>query len=108
MNTKTLLSAVAALALTIGAAGAVSAQTFDQTHPQRAQVNERLVNQNARIDRAEAHGQISPMKAARLHRADRRVRMAERRDARLNHGRITKAEQVRLNHRENRISHRIG
>ncbi len=108
MNSKTLLAAVAGLVLTIGGAGAVSAQTFDQTHPRRAEVNERLADQNKRIDREEARGQVSPVKAERLHRADRRIRMAERRDARLHGGHITRMEQARLNHRETKVSHRIG
>ncbi len=108
MNTKTFLAAVAALALTIGGAGVASAQTFDQAHPRRAEVNERLAHQDQRIDRQEARGRITPMKAARLHRADHRVRMAERRDARADHGHITRVEQARLNHREAKISRRIG
>jgi len=108
MNTRTLLAAVAGLVLTIGGAGAVSAQTFDQTHPRRAEVNERLATQDRRIDRAEATGKVSPMKAHRLHRADRRIRMAERRDARRDNGHITKVEQARLNHRETKVGHRIG
>jgi hypothetical protein len=108
MNSKTLLAAIAGLVLTIGGAGVASAQTFDQTHPRRAEVDQRLETQNRRIDRKVATGEISPMKAHRLHRADRRIRMAERRDARAHDGHITKVEQARLNHRETRVSHRIG
>jgi hypothetical protein len=108
MHTKTILAAIAGLALTIGGAGAVSAQTFDQTHPRRAEVNERLVEQKVRIDRAEATGRITPAKAARLHRADHRVRMAERRDARRHGGHITRMAQARLDHRAAKIGHRIG
>jgi hypothetical protein len=108
MNTKSLLAAVAGLALTIGAAGVASAQPLDQTHPRRAEVNQRLDTQDRRIDAERADGKISVAKAHRLHRADRRIRMAERRDARRHGGRITRVEQARLNHRETRVSHRIG
>jgi len=104
MNTKTLLAAIAGLVLTTGGAGVASAQT----HPRRAEVDQRLETQNRRIDRKVATGEISPMKAHRLHRADRRIRTAERRDARAHDGHITKVEQARLNHRETRVSHRIG
>jgi hypothetical protein len=34
--------------------------------------------------------------------------MAERRDARHDGGHITRREQARLNHRETKVSHRIG
>ncbi len=108
MNSKTLLAAVAGLALTLAGATATSARTFDQTHPRRAEVNQRLETQNRRIDKAEASGRISPAKAHRLHRADHRIRMAERRDARHDGGHITRREQARLNHRETKVSHRIG
>jgi len=108
MNAKTLLIAAAGLALTLGGAGAVSARTFDQTHPRRAEVNQRLERQDHRIAAERASGAITPMKAHRLHRADRRIRMAERRDAMRHGGHITRVEQARLNHRENRVGHRIG
>jgi hypothetical protein len=108
MNTKTLLAAVAGLALTLGGVGAASAQGFDQTHPRRAEVNQRLETQDRRIDKAQASGRISEAKAVRLHRADRKIRMAERRDARRHGGHITRVEQARLNHRETKVSHRIG
>jgi hypothetical protein len=107
MNTKTLLIAASGLLLTLGGVSAASAQDFAQTHPRRAEVNQRLDHQDARIDAARAKGAISPAKAARLHAADHRVRVAERRDAAKHNGHITRAEKVRLNHRENRISHRI-
>jgi hypothetical protein len=107
MNSKALLIAASGLLLTLGGVSAASAQDFAQTHPRRAEVNQRLNHQDARIDAARARGAISPAKAARLHRADHRVRVAERRDAARHHGHITRAEQARLNHRENRISRHI-
>jgi hypothetical protein len=107
MNSKTLLIAASGLLLTLGGVSAASARDFAQTHPRRAEVNQRLERQDARIDATEARGAIGPVRAARLHAADYRVRLAERRDAAMHHGHITRAEQFRLNHRENRISRRI-
>jgi hypothetical protein len=109
MNTRNILVAAIALALCAGAAASASAQpTFDQTHPRRAEVNQRLENQNHRIHRERREGEISAAKAHRLHLADRRMRMNERRFAAHHHGHISRAEQARLSHRENQDSHRIG
>ena len=108
MNTKTLLAAVAGLALTVAGAQAACAQDFAQTHPRRAEVNQRLDNQDKRIAAEHVSGTIGPMKAHRLHQADRRIRASERRYAMRHRGHISKAEQTRLNHRENAVGHRIG
>ncbi len=108
MNAKRILIAAAGLALAFGGVSAASAQDFAQTHPARAEVNQRLNNQDARIHAERASGAIGPAKAARLHAADHRVRAEERRYAANHNGRISRAEKVRLNRQENRISHRIG
>jgi hypothetical protein len=108
MNTRIILAAVAGLALTIAGAQAASAQDFAQTHPRRAEVNQRLENQDRRIDAERASGAITPAKAHRLHTADRRIRVNERHYAMNHRGRISRTEQARLNHREDKVSHRIG
>jgi hypothetical protein len=108
MNTKTIVAAVAGLILAAAGAQAAAAQDFAQTHPRRAEVNQRLDRQDARIAAERADGAIGPAKAHRLHRADHRIRMAERRFARRHGGHISKMEQARLNHRENAVSRRIG
>ncbi|OCX53288.1 hypothetical protein BEL04_02995 [Mucilaginibacter sp. PPCGB 2223] len=85
------------------------AQTqFDRTHPRRAEVNSRIARQDARIHHEVREGEISRTKAARLHREDHSVRREERRMAARDHGHLTRRDQARLNHRENRISRRIG
>lgn len=81
---------------------------FDRTHPRRAEVNSRLAHQDARIHHEVREGEMSHAKAARLHHEDRSVRRQEQRMAARNHGHLTRREQSRLNHRENRISRRIG
>ncbi|HEX4740880.1 MAG TPA: hypothetical protein VH353_06085 [Caulobacteraceae bacterium] len=108
MNTRTILAAVAGLALTVAGAQAASAQDFAQTHPRRAEVNQRLNHQDKRIVAERADGAIGPMKAHRLHQADRRIRASERRYSMRHGGHISKGERARLNHRENAVSHRIG
>jgi hypothetical protein len=108
MNAKKLLIAAAGLALALGGVSAASAQDFAQTHPRRAEVNQRLNNQDARIQNAQATGAISPAKAARLHAADHRTRVRGRQYAANHNGHISRAEQRRLNHRETRTSQRIG
>ncbi|HEV2355704.1 MAG TPA: hypothetical protein VGR89_15760 [Puia sp.] len=93
-----------------GFTAASFAQTghFDHTHPRRAQVNSRLANQNRRINRERAEGQISARRAAQLHRNDHEMRQEERDMARQNHGHITRQEQRTLNHQENANSRKIG
>ncbi|HKT53353.1 MAG TPA: hypothetical protein VJP88_02805 [Caulobacteraceae bacterium] len=106
-KTPTLLAAIG-VALSLGAAGAASATPWQAHHPRRVEVNHRLDNQQHRIREERRLGEISPAKAARLHRADYRIRMQERRFARHHGSHLTRAERAQLNHEENRVSHRIG
>jgi hypothetical protein len=102
--------AIAALGLiSAGAlsAGAASAQTWNQAHPRRAEVNHRLLHQNARIAAGRADGQLSRGQARALHAEDRTIRREERFDARLNGGHITRAEKRGLNQQENAVSRQI-
>lgn len=55
------------------------AQTFNQTHPRRAEVNGRLNNQDARIHNKVASGHMSYHEAAKLHHEDHSIRNEERR-----------------------------
>lgn len=104
-----LLSAAAVLALMSLSAAPARADTPWQTHhPRREQVNNRLANQNRRIRQQVRQGELTHRQAARLHRADWRTRMAERRMARRNGGYITPRQKRLLNRRENRTSRRIG
>ena len=106
MKTKFfLLAVIACFAFSIG--------SFAQTrvaahHPRRAEVNARLKNQDKRINTEVKEGEISKAKAAELHARDRSIRATEKLDASKDGGHITKAEQRRLNKRENRVSKAIG
>ena len=109
---KSIRTALAAVAATVSlaclAAPAMADTPWQAHHPRREQVNNRLATQNARIHREAREGEMSRAKAARLHRADHRIRMQERRMAARNGGYVTRRQQARLNRRENHVSRRIG
>ncbi len=87
----------------------ISTTSFAQVaHPRRAEVNTRLRNQDRRIHKEVKDGEISKAKAAELHARDHSIRTTERYDASKDGGHITKAEQRRLNRRENNVSKAIG
>ena len=112
MNYSWKAAVTAALAAVVVSGTSVTAAfaetQWQQNHPRREQVNNRLHNQNARIHQAVREGEMSRGQAARLHAADRGVRQEERDMAAQNGGHITRGEQAVLNRQENRISNRIG
>ena len=105
--TRKLALALVAFTAFSGTVADASAATWAQTHPRRDQVNDRLANQNTRINHDLATGKITVGQAAFLHKEDRTVRAQERFDASFNGGHITKAEQRSLNQNENAISGQI-
>lgn len=90
------------------ASGASKAGTWKKGHPYRAEVNQRLNNQDKRIHEEVADGKLTHAQAAKLHKEDRQVRQEERDMASQDHGHITKQEKKTLNQQENKISHQIG
>lgn len=97
----------------IGTVAALSssahAQTsWQQSHPRRAEVNQRLANQNLRIHQEVAAGDMSQARANRLHREDHQIRQEERLMASQHGGHITRSEQRTLNQQENHVSRQIG
>lgn len=106
---RTALTAVAATAsLACLSAPAMADTGWQANHPRRVEVNSRLGNQNARIRQQVRSGEMSHAQAARLHRADHRIRTQERRMASRHNGHLTQHEQRRLNREENHVSRRIG
>jgi hypothetical protein len=71
-------------------------------------VNDRLANQNRRINQERREGEITRAQANRLHSEDRAIRNEERTMAGFNNGHITGAEQKALNQQENAVSSQIG
>ncbi len=97
------------IAVITGTAAPLLAETqFQKNHPRRDQVNERLANQNRRINQEVKEGEMTPQQARKLHREDRQIRQEERDMASQNGGHITKSEQRVLNQQENAVSRQIG
>jgi hypothetical protein len=106
---KTLIAAASLVFAIGGAASTASAATpWQNHHPRRVEVNMRLDRQFHRINEERRLGVINRFEARRLHAADYRIRLQERRFARHDGSHLTRAEQMRLNHEENRVSHHIG
>jgi hypothetical protein len=105
---KLLVTSLAVAAFAAGIASASADTPWQQSHPRREQVNNRLQNQNARIHGQVAEGELSKSQAHSLHARDRSVRRQERRMAARDGGHLTKKDQHVLNRRENRISRKIG
>jgi len=110
MNAKqNLILAAMALVLAGAAVTSASAETrFDQTHPRRAEVNARLATEIRRIDAGRRDGEISTVKAVRLHQKAHMIRVQERRMAARHGGHITGGEKLKLNREENRLGRHIG
>lgn len=106
---KTLIITAASLAVIAGAASSASADTrWQNRHPRREQVNNRLANQNRRIHQEVKEGDLTHAQAAALHRDDRQIRREERLMATQDGGHITRADQRALNQQENGVSRQIG
>jgi len=104
-----LTLAAATVALAGVAGGALADETqWQKDHPRRTEVNNRLANQNKRINAEEKSGQINKAQAQKLHSEDHAIRQEERSMASTNNGHITKTEQKALNQQENQVSKQIG
>lgn len=113
METKHILTSVLGVtlmtALVAGTAAEVLAESqWQKNHPRREQVNDRLANQNRRINQEVKEGELTPQQAQKLRRDDRQIRQEERDMASQNGGHITKSEQRVLNQQENAVSRQIG
>jgi hypothetical protein len=107
MKSKLLFSAMFVGFLGIANISMAQDGSFAARHPRRAEVNQRLNNQDRRIDSKVARGQMSRHEAHNIHSHDRAIRGEERRMAYRHDGHITKHEQNRLNRQENHLSRRI-
>ena len=113
MSNLTNLKAATAIGLvTAFAAGMTTSAAADtnwqENHPRREQVNNRLAHQNARIHNQVKEGELSKAQAAQLHQDDHQIRSEERAMASQNNGHLTKQEQKALNQQQNRLSSKIG
>lgn len=103
-----LLSMLVASIFLFGNATNVFAESnWAKEHPRRKEVNNRLNNQNRRINKKVSEGKMSKGEAKKLHQEDRNIRQEERDMAKQNGGHITKQEQAALNQQENKNSREI-
>ncbi|RQS37339.1 hypothetical protein DIE03_01950 [Burkholderia sp. Bp8992] len=108
MRALTRQIAIAATLMSVLTGTAFADTPWQNAHPRREEVNQRLANQNRRIHHEVKEGEMSHAQAARLHRDDRKIRQEERDMAAQDHGHITKSEKHVLNQQENAVSHKIG
>jgi hypothetical protein len=111
MRTATNASLLALAIITMvggSVTGAMAETQWERNHPRRDQVNDRLQNQNRRINQEYREGEITRGQANRLHQEDRAIRREERTMSGFNGGHITPAEQKALNQQENAVSGQIG
>ena len=106
LKTAAFVLSFAVLGSTVSAAFAET--QWERNHPRRDQVNDRLANQNHRINHELKEGEITKQPARQLHREDHGIRQEERDMAKMNGGHITKGEQKVLNQQENGVSRQIG
>jgi len=104
-------SLIGLAATTVLASGVAMAQSTTQDnvpgHPRVNEVNQRLDNQQQRIQNGVADGQINARQAARDEKHDANIAQRESADEARHDGHLTKGEQERLNHSENHNSRRI-
>jgi hypothetical protein len=102
-NKALVLAGLCCAALASGAAGAQEVPD----HPRVNEVNQRLDNQQARVNQGLANGSMSGKQAARDEAHDANIAKRESTDEAKHNGHLTKGEQNRLNRSENRNSRRI-
>jgi hypothetical protein len=105
MFTTKFIAVAALCGFSLGASVA-GAQTVPD-HPRVNEVNQRLDNQQSRINQGLANGTMNDRQAARDEHHDANIAKRESTDEAKHNGHLTKGEQNRLNRSENRNSRRI-
>jgi hypothetical protein len=106
MAVKSVTLIAASTVLAILGSSAVFAQDVPD-HPRVNEVNQRLDNQQTRIDQGLANGTMSGKQAARDEAHDANIAKRESVDEAKHGGHLTKGEQRRLNRSLNKNSQRI-
>ena len=104
-----ILSTALILAGLCGASLASTAAMAQEVpdHPRVNEVNQRLDNQQSRINQGLANGTLTGKQAAHDEAHDANIAKRESVDEAKHNGHLTKGEQNRLNRSENRNSRRI-
>jgi len=106
MKVKTVTLIAASAMCAIFGSGIAAAQDVPD-HPRVNEVNQRLDNQQARIDQGVANGTMSGKQAARDEQHDANIAKRESVDEAKHGGHLTKGEQNRLNKSLNKNSRHI-
>jgi hypothetical protein len=106
VNKPILTLSFLTLATLIGSASAF-AQSADPGHPRVNEVQQRIDNQQSRVDQGISDGQINAKQAAHDDAKLAREQNSLNKDEAKNGGHITKAEQNNLNKRLNKGSKQI-
>lgn len=106
MNVQSKVLIFAGLCCAVLGSSAAIAQTVPD-HPRVNEVNQRLDNQQARINQGLANGTMTGKQAARDEAHDTNIAKRESADEAKHDGHLTKGEQRRLNRSENRNSRKI-
>jgi len=105
---KSLLGTILMTAvLVVGVSGAAMAEQYVPGHPRVNEINQRLENQQDRIDTGVKNGQINARQEARDDALDSKVARQLSADEAKHGGHINKCEQRQLNRELNRNSARI-
>jgi hypothetical protein len=110
MNMQKFSLSTLALTVMIGTSGVALAQSAaqpDPGHPRVNEVQDRIDNQQARVDRGISDGQINAKQAARDDAKLGREQNSLNKDMAADGGHITKGEQRNLNKRLNKGSRQI-
>jgi len=102
--TSLALIALIAVAAPMAHAQDAAPVTTDPGHPRVNEVDQRLNDQQQRIDNGVKDGQINAKQAARDSARDAKVARQESRDEAKNGGHLTKAEQGKMNRELNKDS----
>ena len=102
-----MLTGSAVAQTTTSATSAAAPGAVDPGHPRVNQVNRRETRQQNRIANGVKNGSLTPQEANHLEKREARLENTEKKDMATHNGHLTKAEQERLNQRQNHISHSI-
>jgi uncharacterized lipoprotein YajG len=115
ISNSLLILATAGLMLTGSAVAQTTTSTtagagpgvVDPGHPRVNQVNRREARQQKRIANGVKNGSLSPKETSHLENREANLQKTEQKDMAAHNGHLTKAEQNRLNQRQNHISRTI-
>lgn len=102
-----MLTGSAAAQTTASSTAGAGPGVADPGHPRVNQVNGRETRQQNRIANGVKNGSLSPQETSHLEKREARLQNTEKKDMAEHNGHLTKAEQRRLNQRQNHISRSI-